>query len=137
MDEEKAKVDEELAKLDEDYKKEVGSLIEGFNKILEEPVEQEVKNEKKRLITTIRTMTMTLKKDKKDIMVGFNNVMTKTIRELPKGSEGNKKKEVDDYIAEFKEKFEAEYESNLAVLTTFQNTEHLTKSEETSSVGGN
>ena len=106
LDEETAKVDDDLAKLDEDYKKEVGSLIENFNKVLEKTVEQDVTNEKKRMITSMRTMTMTLKKNKKDIMTGFNNVMSKTIRELPKGTEGKKKENVDTLITEYKEKFD-------------------------------
>lgn len=135
LDEEKARVDDEVAKLDEDYKKEVGSMIENFNKVLEKTIELEVANEKKRMVTSMRTMTMTLKKNKKDIITGFSNVLYKTIRELPKGTEGKKREEVDSYIKEQREKFEAEYTMNLKVLETFKNTEHLTKPAE--EVGGN
>ncbi len=135
LDEEKARVDDNIAKLDEDYKKEVGSLIENFNKILEKTVEQEVTNEKKRMITSMRTMTMTLKKNKKDVMTGFNNVMMRTIRELPKGTEGKKKEEVDTFLAEYRDKFETEYTNNLKVLETFKNTEHLTKPAEDTASG--
>lgn len=135
LDEEKAKVDEDLAKLDEDYKKEVGSMIEDFNKLLEEPDEQEVKNEKQRMVRAITTMSMTLKKNKKDLMTQFNNVMTKTIRELPKSAEGKKMSEVSDFIKEYKDKFEVEYESNMKVIDTFKNTVHLTKAKETPQEG--
>lgn len=135
LEEEKAKVDEDLAKLDEDYKKEVGSMIEDFNKLLEEPEEQEVKNEKQRMVRVITTMSMTLKKNKKDIMTQFNNVMTKTIRELPKGTEGKKQTEVNDFIKEYKDKFESEYAANMKIIDTFKNTEHLTKSAATAQEG--
>jgi len=102
-------LDEETAKVDDDLAK------------LDEDYKKEV--------------GLTLKKNKKDIMTGFNNVMSKTIRELPKGTEGKKKENVDTLITEYKEKFETEYSMNLKVLETFKNTEHLTKAPEETTAG--
>ncbi|MBT8233401.1 MAG: hypothetical protein HKO66_13890 [Saprospiraceae bacterium] len=131
FDEEKAKLDDDLAKLDEDFKKDVGSLMENFNKVLEKTVEQEVKNEKKSAVTTIRSGAMSLKQNKKKALQDFINVMTVTIRELPKGTVGSKQKDFDDIVKEYKEKFEAEYEANIATIENFKKTEHLTKPTDT------
>ena len=61
--------------------------------------------------------------------------MMRTIRELPKGTEGKKKEEVDTFLAEYRDKFETEYTNNLKVLETFKNTEHLTKPAEDTASG--
>jgi hypothetical protein len=133
MDEEKARTDEALAKLDEDYKKEVAGHIEDFNKVLEEPDEKAVANMKKSLKTIFTTLTMNLKKNKKDAAINFKNMMVKEIRELPGKVQIKKEKEVDDIRDEYFATFEKEYVANMDVLTTFMKTEHLVKKAEVSS----
>lgn len=136
LDDSKAELDDDLGKLDEDYKKEVGSMIEDFNKVLEKTVEQEIKNTKRSMLTKLTTGSMELKKKKKDLVTQFKNGIVKTIRELPKGTEGKKSDELDDIVQEYMDNFETQYRANLNVIKTFEKTEHITKSAETASSGG-
>ena len=129
LDDERAKLDDDLAKLDESYKKDVGGDIDGFNKVLEKMDEKEVANEKQRMITRVRTMTMSLKKNKKDAVMQFKNSMVKEIRELPMKYQQKKEKEVEAIRLEYAEKFEQEYEMNMKVLETFKKTQHLVKKD--------
>ena len=128
-DDQKAKTDDNMTKLNDSYKKEVASMIDNFNKVLEKTVEQDVKNEKKSMITRITTLTMTLKKDKKKEVVMFDNEMKKAIRELPKEMGDLKMKELEDALVEYRATIDKEYQANVKVLETFKKTEHLIKTE--------
>jgi len=129
LEEERARLDETLAKLDEDYKKDVAGNIDDFNKVLENTDEREVSNEKQRMITRVRTMTMTLKKNKKDEAMQFKNRMIQEIREMPMKVQPKKEKEVEDIRIEYNDRFDQEYEANMKVLETFKKTKHLVKKE--------
>lgn len=135
LEEERSKLDEDLTKLDEDYKKEVARNIDDFNKVLENTDELEVANEKQKLITRVRTMTMTLKKNKKDLAMAFKNNMVKEIREMPMKTQPSKEKEVEKIRLEYNDKFDQEYEANMKVIETFKKTKHLIKTD-TASTGG-
>ena len=129
LEEERSKLDEALAKLDDDYKKEVARNIDDFNKVLEDTDEQAVANEKQAMITRVRTMTMALKKNKKDEAMAFKNRMIKEIREMPMKTQPKKEKEVEDIRIEYNDKFDKEYEANMKILETFKKTQHLIKTE--------
>ena len=128
-DDQKGKTDDTMEKMNEDYKKEVSSMIDNFNKILEKTVEQDIKNEKKSMVTRLTTLTMTLKKDKKKEVVMFDNEMKKEIRELPKEMGDLKMKELEDALEEYRTSIDQEYQANLQVLETFKKTEHLIKTD--------
>ncbi|MGA0232852.1 MAG: hypothetical protein ACO3MB_08275, partial [Saprospiraceae bacterium] len=83
LEDEKAKMEDQLTKLNDDYKKEIADNIDNFNKVLEETDEKAVANEKQAMITRVRTMTMSLKKNKKDVVQEFKNNMILEIRKLP------------------------------------------------------
>ena len=127
VEEERTKTDEELAKLDEDYKDTVAKEIEDFNKLLEEPDEQAVRNMKQSLVTKFRTFSMSLKKNKKDVVVQYKNLIVKEIRKLPSKIQIKKEKEIDEVRDEYFAKFEEEYKANMQVLDAFKKTEHLIK----------
>ncbi len=129
IEEQRARLDEDLSKLDEDYKKEVARNIDDFNKVLEDTDEKAVANEKQGMITRVRTMTMTLKKNKKDAVMNFKNEMIKEIREMPMKTQPKKEKEVEEIRIEYNDKFDMEYEANMKVLETFKKTQHLIKKE--------
>jgi len=111
--EEIAKLDEAYASLNESYKKEVGDLIEEFTEILSEGDEKEAAKKKKSVASRIRTLSMTLKKDKKLELQSFSNALTPLIRELPKVS----KQDIDTLESEFK--------ANISSLEAFIKKEHL------------
>ena len=129
LEDERARLDDALSKLNDDYKKEVARNIDDFNKVLENTDEREVANEKQRMVTRVRTMTMSLKKNKKDEAMAFKNRMIKEIREMPMKVQPKKEKEVEDIRMEYNDKFDQEYESNMKVLETFKKTKHLVKKE--------
>lgn len=129
MEDERAKLDEDLARLDEDYKKEVTRNIDDFNKVLEDTDEREVANEKQSLITRVRTMTMSLKKNKKDRVYEFKNNMIQEIRKMPMKTQPKREKEVEDIRLEYFNTLDKEYEANMKVLETFKKTKHLIKKE--------
>lgn len=135
LEEERSKLDEDLTKLDEDYKKEVARNIDDFNKVLENTDEREVANEKQKLITRVRTMTMTLKKNKKDLAMAFKNNMVKEIREMPMKTQPSKEKEVEKIRLEYNDRFDQEYEANMKVIETFKKTKHLIKTDTASTSG--
>ena len=91
--------------------------------------EKEVMNEKQKMITRVRTMTMSLKKNKKDAVMQFKNAMIKEIRELPMKFQTKKEKEVEEVRLEYNDKFDLEYEANMKVLETFKMTKHLIKKD--------
>lgn len=128
LEEERGRLDDALAKLDDDYNKEVTRNIDDFNKVLEDTDEKEVSNEKQKMITRVRTMSMQLKKNKKDEAMSFKNRMIQEIREMPMKTQPKKEKEVEEIRLEYIQKFEDEYDSNMKILEQFAKTEHLVKS---------
>ena len=120
-----AKLDDRMTTLNENYKKDVGRLIEEFTKVLGEGEQKYATNKKRSVVTQIRTLSMTLKKDKKDELQNFNNTMVPLIRELPQVFHTMKTKELKEKSEEYNKTFETEYTANLKVLDAFKKKEHL------------
>lgn len=129
LEDEKAKMEDQLTKLNDDYKKEIADNIDNFNKVLEETDEKAVANEKQAMITRVRTMTMALKKNKKDVVQEFKNNMILEIRKLPLKAQQKREKIIDQIRMEHFDKFDKEYEANMRVLETFTKTKHLIKKD--------
>lgn len=129
LEDEKAKMEDQLTKLNDDYKKEIADNIDNFNKVLEETDEKAVANEKQAMITRVRTMTMSLKKNKKDVVQEFKNNMILEIRKLPLKAQQKREKIIDQIRMEHFDKFDKEYEANMRVLETFTKTKHLIKKD--------
>lgn len=124
--EEKASaLEERMSKLNETYKKDVLGLIEEFTKVLGEGEEKYANNKKRSVSSRIRTLSMTLKKDKKEELQNFNNTMVPLIRELPEVFHSMKTKELKEKTKEDTATFESEYKANLQVLEAFKKKEHL------------
>ena len=128
-EEEISRLDESYSKLNETYKKEVGSLIEEFTKVLGEGEEQPAAAKKKSVASRVRTLSMTLKVDKKKALQNFDNVMTPLIRELPEVFHKSKTQEVKDKSKEDLAAFDTEYKSNISSLESFIKKEHLVISD--------
>jgi len=132
LEKETASLDENLAKYDEDYQKEVGGLIEDFSKKLVDGDEKMVKNEKKRVISRVKSLTMSLKKNKKDAVQRFLNSLQIANRELPDFMRSDAGKEVKDTAAEKLKFFDEEYVANLDAVRGFEKKEHLVINNNTS-----
>lgn len=128
-----SKLNDRYAKIDDVYKKEVGKLIEEFTKVLGEGEQKYATTKKKSVASKIRTLSMTLKMDKKKELQNFNNTMMPQIRELPSIFHKDKTQEIKDKTKEDKDAFESEYKANLSSLEAFKKKEHLVISETTSS----
>jgi len=120
-----AKLDEANSGLNENYKKEVGSLIEEFTEVLNEGDEKETAKKKKSVASRIRTLSMTLKKDKKLELQKFSNALVPLIRELPKLFHESKTQEMKDKTVADTETIESEFNANISSLEGFIKKEHL------------
>jgi len=130
LEEQKAKVEELLSKHGDKFKGDVGEVIEKFNKVLAKGIEMDVVVEKRRVATSVNSLSMNLLKAKKNVMMEFNREMTSSIRKLPRVLVTDKEKELKEIIKEYQEKFDVEYKANQDVIKAFKSTEHLIKSEE-------
>lgn len=124
-EEKSSALEERMTKLNETYKKDVLGLIEEFTKVLDEGEQKYATNKKRSVSSRIRTLSMTLKKDKKEELQNFNNTMVPLIRELPNVFHAMKTKELKDKTKEDTKTFDAEYKANLQVLEAFKKKEHL------------
>lgn len=125
LEKETANLDEALADLDEDYQKEVSGLVEDFTKLLSDGDEKIVMNEKKGVVTKVKSLTMSHKKNKKDAVQGFLNAMQIANRSLPKFYQEDAQKEVKETASTHLESFETEYTANSASVKSFEQKEHL------------
>ena len=130
LEEQKAKVEELLSKHGDKFKGDVGEVIEKFNKVLAKGIEMDVVVEKRRVATSVNSLSMNLLKAKKNVMMEFNREMTSSIRKLPRVLVTDKEQELKEIIKEYQEKFDVEYKANQDVIKAFKSTEHLIKSEE-------
>jgi len=124
-----SKLDQTYTKINDVYKKEVGGLIEDFTKVLAEGEELPAKSKKKSVVSRIRTLSMTLKVDKKKALQEFDNSMKPLIRELPEVFHKAKTDELNEKSKEDLGNFESEYTANLASLDAFKSKEHLVISD--------
>jgi len=130
LEEQKAKVEELLSKHGDKFKGDVGEVIEKFNKVLAKGIEMDVVVEKRRVATSVNSLSMNLLKAKKNVMMEFNREMTSSIRKLPRVLVTDKEQELKEIIKEYQEKFDVEFKANQDVIKAFKSTEHLIKSEE-------
>lgn len=130
LEEATSNFEELLSKSGEQFKGDVTEVIEKFNKVLEKGIEQDVAVEKKRVATSVNSLSMNLLKSKKKLLMDFNGKMTQNIRKLPKTLVAEKEKELKELITDYKEKFDVEYGQNQEVIAGFKATEHLIKSED-------
>lgn len=126
-------LNDRYTKINETYKDEVGKLIEEFTKVLGEGEQKYATTKKKSVASRIRTLSMTLKMDKKKELQNFNNTMMPLIRELPSIFHKSKTKEVKDKSKEDIAGFESEFKANMSSLDAFKKKEHLVISETTTS----
>ncbi len=127
LDSEVAKVDELLAKHGSKFKEDVGDVIEKFNKVLAKGIEKDVNAEKRKVATSVHSLSMGLLKSKKGVLMDFNNRVTQAIRKLPSMLVSEKEKEVKEIIDGYKEQFDVELKANQQVIDSFKSTEHLQK----------
>jgi len=132
LEKETADLDEDLAKYDESYQKEVGRLIEDFSKKLVDGEEKIVLNEKKRVVSRVKSLTMSLKKNKKDAVQRFMNSLQIANRSLPDFMRSDAGKEVKDKASEKLKFFDEEYVANLDAVRGFEKKEHLVINNNTS-----
>ncbi len=125
LEKETTALDENLAKYDESYQKDVSSIIENFTKKLTEGDEKMVVNEKKRIVTRVKSLTMSLKKNKKDAVQRFLNSMQIANRNLPDFMRSDEAKSVKETAADHMKKFDEEYVANLDAVRGFEKKEHL------------
>lgn len=125
----KTELDDDLNKLAEGYKKEVGDVITKFSKILAKGVEMEVKNEKARVVSSVNSLTIQLRKNKQRAVTDFGNRVAPEIRNLPLDLRQEKQKEMRELSKEYYQNFDEEYSGNQAIITQFKSTEHLTKTD--------
>jgi len=118
-------LEDRMTKLNETYKKDVLGLIEEFTKVLGEGEQKYATNKKRSVSSRIRTLSMTLKKDKKEELQNFNNTMVPLIREMPEVFHAMKTKELKDKTKEDTTTYDAEFKANLQVLDAFKKKEHL------------
>ncbi len=127
FEEQKVKVEKLLGKHSDKFQNEVKSLISKYNKVLSKGIEQDVKNEKNRVASQVNALSMTLLKDKKGVLVQFNNFMSQEIRQLPKTLKSDSEKQVAETVETYSESFQAEMAANKQVVKAFKSTEHLTR----------
>lgn len=120
-----AELEDDLAKLDEDYQKDVTGLIGDFSKTLEDGEEQLVANHKKRVVSRVKSLTMSHKKDKKDAVQKFLNDLQIANRSLPDFMRNDAAKSVKETASTHLETFDTEYKSNLDSVKGFEKKEHL------------
>lgn len=128
-DKRKAELDDDLNQLGETYKKEVGSVIERFSKVLAKGVDIDVKNEKTKVVTEVNSLTIKLRKDKQKAVTVFGNKIAPEIRDLPIDLRASKQKEIRNVSREMYSNFDEEYAGNQAIINQFKNTEHLTRTD--------
>lgn len=125
LEKETANLDDDLVKLDEDYTKDVTSLIQDFTKSLEDGDEKVVVNEKTRVVSKVKSWTMSLKKNKKDAVQLYLNAMQIANRKLPDFMRAEADKEVKKTAADHLKAFDEEYTGNLDAVRGFEKKEHL------------
>ncbi len=125
LEEETANLNDDIAKLDEDYTKDVTSVIQDFTKSLEDGDEKVVHNEKKRVVTRVKSWTMNHKKRKKDAVQLYMNAMQIANRKLPDFMRAEADKEVKKTAADHLKAFDEEYTANLDAVRGFEKKEHL------------
>jgi len=125
LEKETADLDDDLASYDEDYTQDVSKLIEDFSKSLEDGEEKVVMNEKKRVVSRVKSLTMSLKKNKKDAVQRFLNTMQIANRELPDFMRSEAGKTVKETASEKLKTFDEEYVGNLDAVRGFEKKEHL------------
>ena len=139
FDDEKAKLDKALEDLNEDYKKSITGLIEGFTKVQDKGIEQEIHNEKGRVVSAANSHTVQLKNKKRNAVVQFKNAMSPLILKFAyhlKDLKKEKKEEIAQLEEELYQQFEQEYDANRSVITQFKNTDHIAESTSVEVSGG-
>jgi len=131
LEEQKSKVEELLAKNGDKFKQDVGEVIEKFNKVLAKGIEQDVRTEKKKVGTSVNSLSMGLLQSKKKVLMEFNTKMTQSIRKLPRTLVLEKEEDLKAIIDEYTDKFEVELTANKEVVKAFKETEHLLDQPET------
>ena len=131
LEEQKSKVEELLAKNGDKFKQDVGEVIEKFNKVLAKGIEQDVRAEKKKVGTSVNSLSMGLLQSKKKVLMEFNTKMTQSIRKLPRTLVLEKEEDLKAIIDEYTDKFEVELTANKEVVKAFKETEHLLDQPET------
>jgi len=130
LEEETANLESNLSEAGDKFKDNVSDVIEKFNEVLGKGVENDVNVEKKRVATSVNSLSMSLLRDKKKLLMDYNGKMTTSIRKLPRVLVADKEKELKEKIAEYKKKFDEEYKMNQDVIQGFKDTVHLIKSED-------
>jgi len=127
FEEQKGKVEKLLNKHTEKFQGEVKTLIAKYNKVLAKGIEQDVSNEKNKVATKVNALSMSLLKDKKGVLVDYNNFMSQEIRKLPKTLKSDSENQVGEVVETYTESFKAELEANKQVIKAFKSTQHLTR----------
>jgi len=125
LEKETANLDDDLAKYDETYTDDVTKLIQDFTKSLEDGDEKVVINQKRRVVTRVKSMTMSHKKKKKDAVQLYINAMQIANRKLPDFMRSDADKEVKKTAADHLKTFDEEYIGNLDAVRGFEKKEHL------------
>ena len=125
LEKETANLDDDRVDMDEDYTKDVTKLIQDFTKSLEDGDEKVVMNEKRRVVTRVKSLTMSHKKNKKDAVQLYLNAMQIANRKLPDFMRSEADKEVKKTAADHLKTFDDEYVANLDAVRGFEKKEHL------------
>jgi hypothetical protein len=133
LEEETAHLEEDLTKLDEDYTEDVTKLIQDFTEDLADGDEKLVTNEKKRVVSRVKSLTMTHKKQKKNAVQSFLNEMQIANRKLPDFMRKEADMGVKETASTHLKTFDEQYVANINAIKSFEMKEHLVINESSAS----